>query len=277
MDSLQRLRAHTFKALHERNSAFIVPNPWDAGSAKLLAAMGFEALATSSAGLAFSLGRVDGDGSLDRAETLENIGQIVAATALPVTADLENGFAHSPEGCADNLLQAVSRGIVGASIEDASGKADAPIYEFEHAVERVKAAVAAARSLPFPFMLTARAENLLHGRTDFADTLRRLVAYAEAGADVLYVPGLQTREQIDAVVKAVAPRPVNVLMGLGGVTLSARDLSELGVKRISVGSSLARAAFGGLFRAAEEMRDHGTFNYADQAMPFAQLNGLFKD
>ena len=277
MDSPQRLRAHTFKALHERKGAFIVPNPWDAGSAKLLAAMGFDALATSSAGLAFSLGRVDGDGSIGCTETLANIGQIVAATALPVTADLENGFAHSPEGCAQNLLQAVSQGIVGASIEDASGQADAPIYEFAHAVERIKAAVAAARSLPFPFTLTARAENLLHGRLDFADTLKRLEAYAEAGADVLYAPGLQTREQIIAVVKAVAPKPVNVLMGLGGVTLSARDLSELGVKRISVGSSLARAAFGGLLRAAEEMRNHGTFNYADQAMPFAQLNELFKD
>lgn len=277
MDSLQRLRAHTFKALHERKSAFIVANPWDAGSAKLLAAMGFEALATSSAGLAFSLGRTDGDGGISRDETLENIRQIIAATALPITADLENGFAHSPEGCAENLRQAIACGIVGGSIEDASGKAEAPIYEFEHAVERVKAAVAVARSMPFPFMLTARAENLLHGRTDFADTLRRLEAYAEAGADVLYAPGLQTRDQIAAVVKAVSPKPVNVLMGLDGVALSVRDLSELGVKRISVGSSLARAAFGGLLRAAEEMRDHGTFTYAEQAMPFARLNGLFKD
>lgn len=277
MDSLQRLRAHTFKALHERKSAFIVPNPWDAGSAKLLAAMGFEALATSSAGLAFSLGRADAEGELSRDETLDNVRQIIAATALPITADLENGFAHSPEDCADNLRLAIACGIVGASIEDASGKADAPIYEFEHAVERVKACVAVARSLPFPFMLTARAENLLHGCTDFADTLRRLEAYAEAGADVLYAPGLQTRDQIAAVVKAVAPKPVNVLMGLDGAAFSARDLSELGVKRISVGSSLARAAFGGLLRAAEEMRDHGTFTYAEQAMPFAKLNGLFKD
>ncbi|MFJ4141586.1 oxaloacetate decarboxylase [Pseudomonas sp. NPDC089734] len=275
MDS-RLLRAQAFKALHERDSAFVIPNPWDAGSAKLLASLGFEALATTSAGFAFSLGRADAEGAISRDESLENIAAIAAATSLPVAADLENCFAHSPEGCAETLLKAAETGIVGGSIEDASGDAADPIYDFELSVERVRAAVAAARSLPFPFMLTARAENLLHGRLDFADTLRRLEAYAEAGADVLYAPGLRTREEVIAVVRAVAPRPVNVLMGLGGVTLSVADLSECGVKRISVGSSMARAALGGLYRAAEEIRTQGTFTYAEQALPFAQLNALFK-
>ena len=276
MDSQQLLKAQTFKALHERGGAFVMPNPWDAGSAKLLASMGFEALATTSAGLAFTLGRPDAEGAISRDDTLANVADIVAATSLPVAADLENCFADSPEGCAQTLLKAAAAGIVGGSIEDASGRADHPIYDFDLAVERVRASVAAVRSLPFPFMLTARAENLLNGRMDFADTLRRLEAYAEAGADVLYAPGLRTREEVIAVVRAVAPRPVNILMGLGGVTLSVADLSECGVKRISGGSSLARAAFGGLYRAAEEIRNYGTFNYAGQALPFDQLNDLFK-
>jgi 2-methylisocitrate lyase-like PEP mutase family enzyme len=276
MDARQLLRAQTFKALHERDSAFVIPNPWDAGSAKLLASMGFESLATTSAGLAFVLGRPDAEGAISRDEALENIRAIVAATDLPVAADLENCFANSPEGCAETLLKAAQTGIVGGSIEDASGNPDDPIYAFDLAVERVRAAVAAARSLPFPFMLTARAENLLNGRMDFADTLRRLQAYAEAGADVLYAPGLRTREQVIAVVQAVAPRPVNVLMGLNGVDLSVQQLSECGVRRISVGSSLARAAFGGLYRAAEEIRSQGSFTYAEQALPFDQLNALFK-
>ncbi|WP_122461016.1 isocitrate lyase/PEP mutase family protein [Pseudomonas viridiflava] len=276
MDSQQLLKAQTFKALHERDGAFVMPNPWDAGSAKLLASMGFEALATTSAGLAFTLGRPDAEGAISRDDTLANVADIVAATSLPVAADLENCFSDNPEGCAQTLLKAAAAGIVSGSIEDASGRADHPIYDFDLAVERVRASVAAVRSLPFPFMLTARAENLLNGRMDFADTLRRLEAYAEAGADVLYAPGLRTREEVIAVVRTVAPKPVNILMGLGGVTLSVADLSECGVKRISVGSSLARAAFGGLYRAAEEIRNYGTFNYAGQALPFDQLNDLFK-
>lgn len=276
MDSQQLLRAQAFKALHEREGAFVIPNPWDAGSARLLASLGFEALATTSAGLAFSLGRPDAQGALSRDETLTNVAAIVAATGLPVAADLENCFADSPEGCADTLLKAAATGIVGGSIEDATGNAARPIYDFDLSVARVRAAAAAVRGLPFPFLLTARAENLLNGRMDLDDTLRRLEAYAEAGADVLYAPGLRTREQVLAVVRAVAPKPVNVLMGLGGVTLSVAELAECGVKRISVGSSLARAAFGGLYRAAEEIRNHGTFNYAGQALPFDQLNDLFK-
>lgn len=276
MDSSQLLRAQTFQALHKRDGAFVIPNPWDAGSAKMLASMGFEALATTSAGLAFVLGRADAEGAISRDESLTNIAAIVAATALPVAADLENCFADAPEGCADTLLKAAATGIVGGSIEDASGNADQPIYDFELSVARVKAAVAAVRSLPFPFMLTARAENLLHGRMDLSDTIKRLEAYAAAGADVLYAPGLRTREEIIAVVRAVSPKPVNVLMGLGGVTLSVADLSECGVKRISVGSSLARAAWGGFHRAAEEIRNSGTFSYAQDALPFDRLNTLFK-
>lgn len=276
MDSQQLLRAQAFKALHEREGAFVIPNPWDAGSARLLASLGFEALATTSAGLAFSLGRPDAQGAVSRDETLANLAAIVAATDLPVAADLENCFADSPEGCAETLLKAAATGIVGGSIEDATGSADQPIYDFDLSVERVRAAAHAVRGLPYPFLLTARAENFLHGRMDLADTLRRLEAYADAGADVLYAPGLRTREDVMAVVRAVAPKPVNVLMGLSGVTLTVSELAECGVKRISVGSSLARAAFGGLYLAAEEIRNYGTFNYAGHALPFDQLNDLFK-
>ncbi len=276
MDSQQLLRAQFFKAMHQRDQAWVIPNPWDAGSARLLASMGFEALATTSAGLAFTLGRPDAEGAISLAQCLDNLRAIVAATSLPVAADLENGFADSPEDCAATLLAAARTGIVGASIEDATGKTDQPIYDFELSVARVRAASLAVRSLPYPFMLTARAENLLHGRMDFADTLHRLKAYADAGADVLYAPGLRTREEVITVVQAVAPKPVNVLMGLDGVTLTVAELSACGVKRISVGSSLARAAFAGLYRAAEEIRDHGSFSYAEQALPFDQLNALFK-
>ncbi|WP_063911488.1 oxaloacetate decarboxylase [Pseudomonas sp. p21] len=273
---VQTLRAEAFKALHERDSAFVIPNPWDAGSAKLLASLGFEALATTSAGLAFSLGRPDAEGALTLEDTLDNAGEIVDATPLPVAADLENGFGEQPEDCAQTILRAAEVGLVGGSIEDASGRSDAPIHDFELAVERVRAAVQAARSLPFPFTLCARAENLLHGRMDLDDTILRLQAYAEAGADVLYAPGLRTVEEIRAVVQAVAPRPVNVLMGMAGVPLSVNQLQDLGVRRISVGSSLARAALGAFHRAALEIRDEGTFGYGEQALPFTQLNELFR-
>lgn len=273
---VQTLRAEAFKALHARDGAFVIPNPWDAGSAKLLASLGFEALATTSAGLAFSLGRPDAEGALSLDDTLDNAGEIVDATALPVAADLENGFGDLPEDCAQTILRAAEIGLVGGSIEDVSGRSDAPIYDFGLAVERVRAAVQAARSLPFPFTLCARAENLLHGRMDLDDTILRLQAYAEAGADVLYAPGLRTVEEVRAVVQAVAPRPVNVLMGMAGVPLSVNQLQDLGVRRVSVGSSLARAALGAFYRAAQEIRDEGTFGYGEQTMPFAQLNDLFR-
>lgn len=272
----QTLRAEAFKALHERDTAFVIPNPWDAGSAKLLASLGFEALATTSAGLAFSLGRPDAEGAMTLAETLDNARAIVGATPLPVAADLENGFSDDPEGCAQAIVQAARAGLVGGSIEDASGNPDDPIYSFDHAVARVKAAVTAARSLDFPFMLCARAENLLHGRQDLDDTIARLQAFAEAGADVLYAPGLRTTEEIRAVVQAVAPKPVNVLMGMPGVGLSVNQLQDLGVRRISVGSSLARAAYGAFFRGAEEIMRQGSFSYGEQALAFDQLNQLFR-
>lgn len=271
----QTLRAQTFKALHERDRAFVIPNPWDAGSAKMLAGLGFEALATTSAGLAFSLGRPDAEGAMSLDDTLGNVRAIVGASSLPVAVDLENGFSDSPAGCAATLRQAAASGAVGGSIEDATGRADDPIYAFNLAVERIEAAVAAVRQLPFPFVLTARAENLLHGRQDLPDTIRRLQAYAEAGADVLYAPGLRSAEDIAAVVRAVAPKPVNVLMS-GGLKLTLAQLSDLGVKRISVGSALARAAYGAFYRAAEEIRDHGSFDFADQALPFARINQMFK-
>lgn len=268
-------RAKTFKFLHERPGLFVIPNPWDIGSAKILASLGFEALATTSAGLAFSVGKPDQKGALSREETLANVRSIVSATSLPVSADLENGFGDEPETCAETILLAAETGLVGGSIEDASGENKEPIYLFDLAVERVKAAVKAAKSLPFPFVLTARAENFLYGREDLADTIHRLEAYAEAGADVLFAPGLKTKEQIQAVVKAVSPKPVNVIMGRSGESLSLNDLASLGVKRVSVGSSLARAAYGAFLKAAQEVKEHGTFNYAQEAISFAQINAIF--
>ena len=269
-------RARLFQSLHERPGLFAIPNPWDAGSARLLAMLGFEALATTSGGFAFSVGKPDGEGAVDREEALEHVRTIVQATSLPVSADLENGYGDDPGTCAETLLLAAKAGLVGGSIEDASGRAADPIYPLQLSIERVKAAVGAARSLSFPFVLTARAENLIHGRPDLPDTIRRLEAFAEAGADVLYAPGLKTREEIDAVVRAVAPKPVNVIMGLAGAALSLDELANLGVKRVSVGSSLARAAYGAFLRAAREIKQNGTFGYAREAVPFAEINAMFK-
>jgi 2-methylisocitrate lyase-like PEP mutase family enzyme len=242
----------------------------------MLASLGFEALATTSAGFAFSVGKPDAEGAVEREETLENVRAIVDASSLPVSADLENGFGDDPATCAETIQLAAKAGLVGGSIEDATGRADDPIYPFELAVERVTAAVKAAHTLAFPFVLTARAENLIRGRPDLKDTIRRLEAFAGAGADVLYAPGLKTREEIDAVVRAVAPKPVNVIMGLSGVRLTLDDLAELGVKRVSLGSALARAAYGAFLRAAQEIHDQRTFTFADQAVPFAEINGMFK-
>lgn len=270
----QLLKAQAFKALHDRQGIFVIPNPWDAGSAKMLASLGYQALATTSAGYAFSQGKPDGALSLD--ETLANVRAIVAATDLPVAVDLENGFADDPVEAAQSLLRAAEAGAVGGSIEDATGRADAPIYCFEHAVARIEAAVAAVRTLPFPFILTARAENYLHGNADLDDTIRRLQAFAEAGADVLYAPGLRSAEEVLAVVQAVAPKPVNVLMS-GGLKLTVQQLEELGVRRISTGSVLALAAFGEFFRAAEEIQQSGTFGFTSQSMPYARANQLCKD
>ncbi|MFV3410847.1 isocitrate lyase/PEP mutase family protein [Pseudomonas nitroreducens] len=271
----QQERGEAFRALHQRDGLFVLPNPWDAGSAKLLAHLGFEALATTSAGLAFALGRPDAEGAVSRDEALANAREILEATPLPVAADLENGYGDTPEDCAQTIRLAAACGLVGGSIEDASGRADAPIYPLELAVERVAAAVQAARALPFTFTLAARAENFLHGRADLDDTIRRLVAFAEAGADVLYAPGLKTREEVTAVVQAVAPRPVNVLVGSPAVQLSLDELAELGVKRVSVGSTLARAAYGAFFSASQALAK-GDLKPMHGAMPFDQLNGLFR-
>lgn len=272
----QQSKAASFKALHMRSGIFVIPNPWDAGSAKMLTSLGFEALATTSAGLAFSLGKPDGEGVITREETFKNVQAIIAATHLPVAADLENGFGDDPRTCAETILLAAKTGLAGGSIEDATGRPHDPIYSFELSVERVKAAVEAVKSLAFPFTLTARAENLIYGRQDLTDTIRRLQAYAEAGANVLFAPGLQTREEIETVVKAVAPHPINVVMGLSNADFTLNELADLGVKRVSLGSSLARAAYGAFFRAAEEISKKGSFDFAHEAISYSTINALFK-
>ena len=269
----QAEKGKLLRALHERSGAFIIPNPWDAGTARLLAHLGFEALATTSMGYAFSLGQCDG--TLNRSQTLAGASAIASATDLPVSADLENGFGDAPEACAETIRLAAAAGVVGGSIEDASGRPDRPIYDFQHAVERVRAAVVAARALPFTFTLTARAENYLHERPDLEDTIRRLQAFQQAGADVLYAPGLTTKDDIGAVVRSV-DRPVNVLIGLQGMKFSLAELSALGVKRVSVGSTLTRAALGGFLRGAREMREHGTFDFATQAASSREISAVFQ-
>ena len=266
-------KGRIFHALHERDEAFIIPNPWDVGSARLLAHLGFEALATTSMGYAFSLGRLDN--TLGREETLAYASAIASATHLPVSADLENGFGDAPEVVAETIRLAAAAGVVGGSIEDATGRADHPIYEMDEAIQRVQAAVAAARALPFTFTLTARAENYLHGRPDLKDTIKRLQAYQDAGADVLYAPGLTTKDDIAAAVDSV-DRPVNVVMGLQGARLSLNELSTIGVKRISVGSALYRTALGAFLRAGKEMRDRGTFNFASEAANPKEISAMLR-
>lgn len=267
----QAEKGRAFRALHERDHAFIIPNPWDAGSARILAYLGFEALASTSMGYAFSIGMRDN--TVGREGILEHIAVLASTTDLPVNADLENGFGDDPSAAAETIRLAAAAGVVGGSIEDATGREEGPIYCFEHAVARVEAAVEAARSLPFTFTLTARAENYLHGKPDIKDTIKRLQGYQEAGADVLYAPGLRTKDEIAEVVHAV-DRPVNALMGLQGVLLSQAELSEIGVKRISVGSALARAALGAFVRAAKEMKERGTFDFADQAASSREISKM---
>src|SRR5262245_21053911 len=267
-------KGQRFRTLHARPGAFVIPNPWDAGTARILASLGFEALTTTSAGLAFSLGRRDGAGDVTRDETLANAKAIAEATDLPVAGDLENGFGHAPEAAAETIrLAGESAGLVGGSIEDASGDPARPIYDFQHAVERVAAAAEAAHALPFPFVFVARAENFLHGRPDLDDTIRRLQAFEAAGADALFAPGLTTADQIRTVCGSVT-KPVNVIMGLKGAALSVPELAALGVRRISVGSALSRAALGAFVRAAREILDEGTFRFADVALPYPEANAL---
>jgi 2-methylisocitrate lyase-like PEP mutase family enzyme len=267
-------KSRIFRALHEREEAFIIPNPWDVGTARLLAHLGFEALATTSMGHAFSQGKRDG--ALGRERTLAYASSIASATLLPVSADLENGFGDSPDVVSETIRLAANAGVVGGSIEDATGRVEDPIYALDFAVERVRAAVTAARALPFTFTLTARAENYLHGRPDLKDTIKRLQAFEQAGADVLYAPGLTTKEEIVTVVNSVH-RPVNVLMGLRRAQLSLAELSMIGVKRISVGSSLARAALSAFLRAAREMREEGTFTFANQAVNSNEITPIFTE
>jgi 2-methylisocitrate lyase-like PEP mutase family enzyme len=269
----QAEKARVFRALHARSGAFIIPNPYDVGTTRLLAQLGFEALATTSAGCAFGLGQADC--SVGRERMLVHVAAIAAATDLPVNADLENGFGDAPEAVAETFRLAAATGIAGGSIEDATNRPEAPIYAHDLAAERVRAAVETVRALPFPFVLTARAENHLHGRSDLADTIRRLQAYQDAGADVLYAPGLRTKDDIATLVRAV-DRPVNVVMGLQGAQLSLAELSALGVKRVSVGSALSRAALGAFLRAAREMRDRGTFTFAADAVSYPEISALFR-
>jgi 2-methylisocitrate lyase-like PEP mutase family enzyme len=268
----QAEKGRAFRALHGGERAFIIPNPWDAGTARLLAHAGFEALATTSAGYAFSVGQRDN--TIDRDEMMAHVAAIVAATDLPVSADLENGFGDALESVAQTIWRAAAAGAVGGSIEDMSRQPGHSIYEQQHAAERVRAAAEVARALPFPFTLTARAENYLVGRPDLNDTIKRLQAYQEAGADVLYAPGLSSKDDIASVVHSV-DRPVNVVMGLQGVQLTLAALSALGVKRVSVGSALSRAALGAFLRAAQEMREHGTFTFADEAVSYRDLSAMF--
>ena len=266
-------KGRAFRALHARDRAFIIPNPWDIGSARLLAHAGFEALATTSAGYAFSVGKTDN--TIDRDEMIAHVGSIAAATDLPVNADLENGYDDSPERAAETIRLAAEAGACGGSIEDATGKVDNPIYEIAHAADRIRAAAETVRALPFAFTLTGRAENYLHGRPDIKDTIKRLQAYQEAGANVLYAPGLTSKEDIAAVVSSV-DRPINVLAGLQNAPLTLAELSALGVKRVSIGSLLSRAAYGAAIRAMNEMRERGTFTFTDEAISYSNLTAIFK-
>ena len=271
----QAEKAAAFRALHERPGAFIIPNPWDAGTAKLLASLGFEALATTSLGLSNSLGRPDGAGVVSREEVLDNCRLIAAATDLPVNADLENGYAHEPRAAAEMIRLASEAGIVGGSIEDATGDPQNPIYDFALAVERVQAAVEMGRSLPVPFVLTARAENLLHGRLDLDDTIRRLQAFEKAGADVLYAPGLRDIPTIRTVVRAVG-KPLNVVMSAADPAITQAQLAEAGVKRISVGGALSRLALAAFLKGAREMKDAGGFTWVRDTVPTKDLKAVFR-
>jgi 2-methylisocitrate lyase-like PEP mutase family enzyme len=267
----QSERAATFRALHEGPGALVIPNPYDVGTARILAGLGFAALATSSAGFAFTIGRRDG--AITRDQALAHARAIVDATDLPVSADLENGFGDDPATVAETIRLAAATGLAGCSIEDASGNQQKPIYDRALAVERVAAAVEAARALPFPFTLTARAENYLHGRPDLDDTLDRLRAFEAAGADVLYAPGLPDLAAIRTVCSALT-RPVNVLAASGGQRLTVEELAAAGVRRISLGAHLSRAALGAFLRAAREIKETGSFGFTVDAAPSAEVGGF---
>ncbi|MBX9588283.1 MAG: isocitrate lyase/phosphoenolpyruvate mutase family protein [Hyphomonadaceae bacterium] len=260
-----------FKRLHE-SGCFVIPNPWDVGTALYLQGMGFKALATTSAGFAWAMGF--SDGGITRAAALLHIAELSAATSVPVNADFEGGFADAPEGIAESVSLCATTGVSGLSIEDYTGDKTNPLYDFELAVARIKAARAAIDKAGGDVLLTGRSEGFIRGRPDMDETIRRLKAYAAAGADCLYAPGLSTREQILTVVKAVAPKPVNILMGSPSA-LTVKDVAELGALRISVGGSLARAAWGGFIRTARLIAEAGSFQGFADAVPSAELNKAF--
>jgi 2-methylisocitrate lyase-like PEP mutase family enzyme len=270
----QTERARLFQALHQRTGAFLIPNPWDAGSARILAGLGFEAFATSSGAAAASYGRRDG--KLTRDEALASARAIAQATDLPVSADLENGFGDNPSIVAETVRMAAEAGLVGCSIEDSTGDKNRPFYDLPFAVERVTAAVQSARSLPFPFTLTARAENFVRGNPDLEDTIRRLQAYEKAGADVLFAPALPDLAAVRRVCSAVS-KPVNFMVGIRGKSFTMAELVDAGVKRISFASSLYRAAMTGLIEAASEAKQRGTFNYLERTIATAALNKFLRE
>jgi 2-methylisocitrate lyase-like PEP mutase family enzyme len=264
MNSNQLEKARRFRALHETSSTFLIANPWDVGSARMLTTLGFSALATSSFASAVALGRRDG--GITRAEAIAHARSLVEATDLPVSADLENGFGDSPAEVAETIRLAAAAGLVGGSIEDATGDSARPLFDLETAVARVKSAVEAARFLPFPFTLTARAENFFRGRPDIDDTIRRLQAYERAGADVLFAPALPDLGAVRAVCSSVS-KPVNFMVGLPGKSFSVPELAAAGVRRISFGASLHRAALGGFLNATKEILQHGTFTFTEAVPP----------
>jgi len=266
-------KATRFRALHHGPGAFLIPNPWDAGSARILAGLGFEALATSSGASAGILGR--SDGRVTREEALAHARAIVGATDLPVSADLEKGFGDAPAVAAETIRLAAEVGLVGGSIEDASGDKDKPLYDLSLAAERVAAAVQAARALPFPFTLTARAENYLRGNPSLDDTIKRLQAFEKAGADVLFAPGLPDLEAVRTVCAAVS-KPFNFMVGIKGKSFTVAELTAAGVKRISLATSLYREAMSGLVNAAREVKDKGTFGYLDRSLTTPELNNFMQ-
>src|SRR5690349_7779612 len=265
-------KGRLFRELHQRPGILILPNPWDAGTAKLLASVGFEALATTSLGMSNALGRVDGEGSVSRAELLENCRVIAEATDLPVNADLENGYADDPREAATILRDAAEMGVVGGSIEDWSGER---IYDFDHAVERVVAGVEMARSLPVPFTFVARAENLIRGRNDLDDTIKRLQAFEKAGADVLYAPGLRDLATMKLVASSVT-KPLNVVMSAADPSLTAAEMEAVGVKRLSVGGALSRLALAAFMKGAREMKDKGGFTWMNDTLATRDLKAVFR-
>jgi 2-methylisocitrate lyase-like PEP mutase family enzyme len=270
----QAEKAKRFRALHERAGAFIIPNPWDVGSARILQQMGFEALATTSVGYAYSIGKRDH--AVTREQMIAHAGALTAATDIPVSADLENGYGDDAETVTETIKLAAGAGLAGCSIEDSTNRDDDPIYSMEVAAERIRAAAEAARALPFAFVLTARCENYLHGRPDLSDTIARLQAYQAAGADVLYAPGATKMDEIATLVRSV-DRPVNVLAGLQGVRLDLAELSSVGVKRVSVGGALSRVALAAFIRAAREMREHGTFTFVNEPISSKEIGEMLGD